>query len=111
MQLGIRAVLGTSFAGIFADNAANNGLLLVSLIEEEIAALTECAGDPERNQLTVELEAETVTAPGIQLSFKIDPLRRDMLMRGLDAIGSTLEHAHEIRTFQDAYFAANPWFA
>lgn len=109
LQLGFRAVLGTTFAGIFADNSANNGLLLVSMAEGEIATLAERAADPERNQLTVDLEAETVTAPGLRLAFNVDPLRRDRLMRGLDAIGSTLQHADAIRAFEDSHFAANPW--
>ena len=111
MQLGIRAVLGTSFAGIFADNAANNGLLLVSLAEAETAALMERAGDPERNQLTVDLETQAVTAGGLRLGFHVDALRREALMRGLDAIGATLQHAAAIRSFQDAYLAASPWLA
>ena len=111
MQLGIRAVLGTSFAGIFADNAANNGLLLVSLTEGEIAGMTERAGDPERNCFTVDLEAEIVTAQELRIPFKIDPLRRDALMRGLDAIGSTLEHADAIRAFEQTHLAASPWLA
>src|SRR5271166_4448814 len=58
MQLGIRAILGTSFAGIFTDNAANNGLLLVTLDEADIARLAERASDPERNQLTVDLPGQ-----------------------------------------------------
>jgi 3-isopropylmalate/(R)-2-methylmalate dehydratase small subunit len=111
LQLGIRAVLGTSFAGIFADNAANNGLLLVSLTAPQVIALTERASDPERNCFTVDLQGEIVTAPGLQLAFSIDPLRREMLTRGLDLIGSTLEHAGAIRAFQDVYLAANPWLA
>ena len=111
MQLGIRAVLGTSFAGIFADNAANNGLLLISLAEADVAALVERAGDPERNQFTVDLGAETVTAAGLRLGFHVDPLRREALMQGLDAIGSTLQHADAIRAFQDVHLAASPWLA
>jgi 3-isopropylmalate/(R)-2-methylmalate dehydratase small subunit len=111
LQLGIRAVLGTSFAGIFADNAANNGLLPVSLSERDVTALTERAADQSRNRFTVNLEAETIAAEGLELSFEIDPLRREMLMRGLDAIGSTLEHADQIRFFQCTYLSANPWLA
>jgi 3-isopropylmalate/(R)-2-methylmalate dehydratase small subunit len=111
MQLGFRAVLGTSFASIFSDNAANNGLLLVDLTDAEIANLADRAADPARNRLTVDLEAETVTADRLQLRFKIDPLRRDRLMQGLDAISFTLQHADAIRAFQDAHLAANPWMA
>jgi 3-isopropylmalate/(R)-2-methylmalate dehydratase small subunit len=111
LQLGIRAVLGTSFAGIFADNAANNGLLLVTLSDDEIAALVDRASDPSRNELTVDLAEQTITGDGLALSFTVDPLRRTALMRGLDAIGSTLEHAAEIHAFQAAHLTANPWLA
>lgn len=111
MQLGIRAVIGTSFAGIFADNAANNGLLLVSLEEDEVAALGERAADPERNVFTVDLDTQTVAAGDLSLPFEISPLRREAMMRGLDAIGTTLEHAETIRSFQDGYLAARPWLA
>ncbi len=111
MQLGIRAVVGTSFAGIFADNAANNGLLLVTLDEGEVAALAERAADPGRNDLTVDLETQMVTAGDLTFGFEISPLRREAMMRGLDAIGTTLERADAIRSFQDSYLAARPWLA
>jgi 3-isopropylmalate/(R)-2-methylmalate dehydratase small subunit len=111
MQLGIRAVLGTTFGGIFADNAANNGLLLVSLGEDEISTLSERADDPSRNQVTVDLSAETVSGIDLSIRFSIDPLSRNSLMRGLDAIGSTLEHAGEIRRFQEIYLDTRPWLA
>jgi 3-isopropylmalate/(R)-2-methylmalate dehydratase small subunit len=111
LQLGIRAVLGTTFAGIFADNAANNGLLLVTLSDDEIGALGDRASDPSRNELTVDLAEQTITGDGLLLSFTVDPLRRTALMRGLDAIGSTLEHAADIRAFQAEHLTANPWLA
>ncbi len=60
LQFGIRAILGTSFAGIFADNAANNGLLLVSLPASAVEALTSLANDPIRNRLTVDLPAQEI---------------------------------------------------
>ena len=111
MQLGIRAVLGTSFAGIFADNAANNGLLLVTLPADQVAVLASRAADPEENGMVVDLEAQAVTAGPLRLLFSVDPLRRDALMRGLDAIGATLDQVEAIREFQRERLAANPWLA
>jgi 3-isopropylmalate/(R)-2-methylmalate dehydratase small subunit len=109
MQLGIRAVLGTTFAGIFADNAANNGLLLVSLSDDQIVALLEHAADPDRNQITVDLSAETVSGVDLSFRFEADQLRRNNLIRGLDAIGSTLEHVDSIHQFQRTYLETRPW--
>jgi 3-isopropylmalate/(R)-2-methylmalate dehydratase small subunit len=109
MQLGIRGVLGTSFAGIFADNAANNGLLLVSLPDGIIAELIERADAPDRNAMTVDLQQLVVEAEGMRVPFTMDETRRDAMMRGLDAIGATLVHANAIQAFQTAHLTTYPW--
>lgn len=111
LQFGIRAVLGTSFAGIFADNAANNGLLLVSLKQEAIAELAARADDPRLNAIEVDLQAEAIVAPGLNIGFHIAPRCRDVLMNGLDAIGTTLLDAEGIAGFQKAHHSINPWLA
>ena len=109
LQFGIRAILGTSFAGIFADNAANNGLLLVSLPAPAVEALTSLAYDPMRNRLTVDLPAQEILGNDLQLRFDMNRVRKEALLRGLDPVAGTLERAAEIRTFERAYHAANPW--
>ena len=112
LQGGIRAVVGTSFAGIFADNAANNGLLLIELAPGPVAELAARAADPARNRMTIDLPAQTIaTADGAVLGFDIPARRKDHLVRGLDAIGATLDHAEAIRAFQARHLAAQPWLA
>lgn len=81
LQLGIRAVVGTSFAGIFADNTANNGLLLVGLPGEDLAALRERAAGPARDAMTLDLPAKEVTAAGLRIGFEILLLWKDRLPR------------------------------
>ena len=81
-QFGIRAILGTSFAGIFADNAANNGLLLVSLPPSAIEALMSLANDPLRNRLTVDLPAQEIAGDSLQLRFDMNKVRKEALLRG-----------------------------
>src|SRR6266567_4150122 len=51
-QLGVRALIGTSFAGIFDDNCNRNGILTVVLAPSEIDALIACANKPDTNMLT-----------------------------------------------------------
>ncbi|AWN42902.1 3-isopropylmalate dehydratase small subunit [Methylobacterium durans] len=110
LQLGIRAIIGTSFAGIFADNAANNGLLLVSLDPEPVSVLTALAADPERNRLTIDLPGQAIlAADATRVDFEIPATRKDALIRGLDAIGTTLDQAAAIRAFEERYHAAHPW--
>ncbi len=111
LQLGIAAVIGQGFAGIFADNAANNGLLLVSLPPGEHAQVIGCASDPARNRITVDLLTQRIVADGVETGFDIEKLRRNRLIRGLDAIGASLEFAEDIRAFEALHHAAHPWLA
>ncbi|HXP95202.1 MAG TPA: 3-isopropylmalate dehydratase small subunit [Telmatospirillum sp.] len=112
-QLGIRALIGTSFAGIFNDNCHRNGILTVTLPPSQIEGLLARVGTPEGNALTIDLPKQTIamTADGVKFSFEIEALRKDALIRGLDAVSATLvESADLIRTFETGHRAANPWF-
>lgn len=112
-QLGLRCVIGSSFGGIFADNCARNGVPAIILPLEEVDRLLALAADPPRCEMTVDLESQTISTPadGRTLAFEFDPLRRHMLLKGLDAVGLTLESAQDIRKFEQAYLHAQPWLA
>lgn len=111
LQIGVRAILGTTFAGIFFDNCANNGLLALSLADEQVACLAALASDPQRNQITVDLERQRLAYDGGALAFGIDPMRRERFLSGLDPVGATLEASDAIRAFEAEHFKASPWLA
>ena len=106
-------VVGTQFGGIFYDNCLRNGVPAISLPPEEVNRLLALASDPATCTFIVDLDAQTITTPGDgkPLPFDFDPLRKTMLLNGLDAVGLTLEHRDEIASFQARYFAARPWAA
>jgi 3-isopropylmalate/(R)-2-methylmalate dehydratase small subunit len=108
-QLGVRALIGSSFAGIFYDNCARNGLLAVTLPAEEVEALLALIADPARNRLTIDLPAQTIATHGGELSFAIDPHLKARLVEGLDGVGATLRDAALIRAFEEKYFTQSPW--
>lgn len=108
LQYGVRAIVGTSFAGIFADNAANNGLLLITLAEDMIEPLIKLVNERPID-LSIDLVEQRINAKELSIGFDIDPTRRRALMQGLDRIGETLCHADRIRSFEDAYLSNNPW--
>ena len=111
-QLGIRALIGTSFAGIFNDNCQRNGLLTVILPPAVIDDLIARVTHREANTLTIDLPRQTIAleADGMTIPFDIEPLRKDALMRGLDAVSATLQqYAGDIRAFEQIHHAANPW--
>ena len=104
---------GASFAGIFNDNCARNGLLTVTLPVETVAQLLETVSAAATNTLTVDLAEQVihVEQTGQVIRFDIDSFRKDALMRGLDGISLTLQHAAEIKAFETRHRAANPWLA
>ena len=105
---GFRAVIAPAFADIFFSNAGKNGIVLVRLSEEQVATLLKRAATSPNYQLTVSLEAQTVTdAEGFHATFEIDPFRKYCLIEGLDDIGLTLRHAAELDAYEKQHDNAN----
>lgn len=104
-ELGIRAILGTSFGGIFSDNCFRNGVPALSLPQEDIDRISHLISDPLRCEIQVDLSTQTVLSysDGISIRVEMDPWQRDMLIQGLDSVGMTLTHAQEIRDFESHY--------
>lgn len=111
-QMGIRALIGSSFAGIFYDNCQRNGVLLISLEPALVQRIGDVVGRPETADITVNLNEQTITLAGQEvIPFQIDTLRKTALLMGLDAIGSTLQRSEQIQAFEREHLAANPWLA
>jgi 3-isopropylmalate/(R)-2-methylmalate dehydratase small subunit len=98
---GFRVVIAPTFADIFFSNAGKNGIVLARLTEDEVAQLLHNAKTISNYQLTVSLEAQTVTDNhGFSASFEVDPFRKFCLLEGLDDIGLTLRHAAALDAFE-----------
>jgi 3-isopropylmalate/(R)-2-methylmalate dehydratase small subunit len=110
LDFGIRCVIAPDFADIFHNNSFKNGVLPVRLPRAVCEKLMEDAKMGANARLTVDLEREVVVRPnGEEIPFKIDPLRRHLLLNGLDDIGQTLQHAKAIDGFEAKQKAAQPW--
>ncbi|MDE1194124.1 MAG: 3-isopropylmalate dehydratase small subunit [Pseudomonas sp.] len=111
-QMGIQALIGSSFAGIFYDNCQRNGVLTIVLEEAQVQALGKLVSQPETAQIEVDLPAQEIRLKdGQVMPFKIDELRKNALLLGLDAIGSTLQKREQILAFQQRHLAENPWLS
>ncbi|MGK6328393.1 3-isopropylmalate dehydratase small subunit [Erwinia sp. DT-104] len=97
---GIQAIIGSDFADIFANNAFNNQLLLVTLSEAEIDALFQRVAAEPGVSFTVDLDRQEVVAGDKRYAFSIDPFRRHCLLNGLDSIGLTLQHEASISEYE-----------
>ncbi|AFT71358.1 3-isopropylmalate dehydratase small subunit 1 [Alloalcanivorax dieselolei B5] len=111
-QLGIRALIGSSFAGIFFDNCKRNGVLLIELTQEQVGGVGKSVSEEDAAVIEIDLPAQKISlADGTTLDFAIDGLRKDALVSGLDAIGGTLKLSDEIEQFERRHFAARPWLS
>jgi 3-isopropylmalate/(R)-2-methylmalate dehydratase small subunit len=111
-QMGIRALIGSSFAGIFYDNCQRNGVLLITLDEAVLQRLGQVVSQPDSAGISVDLEAQQIRLQdGQVIPFEIDTLRKTSLLLGLDAIGSTLQRSEQIKAFERRHLAANPWLS
>ena len=105
-QAGFRAVIAPrvgatpGFADIFHNNSYKNGLLPIEVTPEFVDKLF-AAGT---GQVTIDLEARTVTAHlpegDVTESFPVPDGARTMLLKGLDEIGLSLEHADAISAYE-----------
>jgi 3-isopropylmalate/(R)-2-methylmalate dehydratase small subunit len=94
-EFGFRVIIAPSFADIFANNCFKNGMLPITLPEEQVRELMKCT------HLTVDLETQMITDEnGLSVSFVVGSFQRYCLLEGLDDIGLTLRHEDAIKAFE-----------
>ncbi len=110
IDFGIRCVISTSFADIFYNNCFKNGILPITVSADDRDALMADAADVENPELSIDLETQTIRRPnGVEVSFEIDPFRKQCLLEGLDDIGLTLEKGGSIDSFEATRAEEKPW--
>lgn len=111
LDYGFRAVIAPSFADIFYNNSFKNGFLPIVLSSSEVDALFEFVENNEGAELSIDLDAQTVSsaAAGLEYRFDIDDFRKSCLLNGLDEIGLSLQSADAIRSFEEKQRAQSPW--
>ncbi len=107
---GFRAVIAPSFADIFYNNSAKNGLLLVTLPAAMVDRLFAECHATEGYRLTIDLAAQTVTTPaGECFAFDYSAGLKHRMLHGLDDIGITLQYADAIRAYEARRQVEAPW--
>ena len=107
---GIRAVISSSFADIFRNNALKNGLLPVVVDPATLTLLFQRIQAHPGLQATIDLASQTLTVPAAplgsepgsadQFPFPIDPFSKTCLLAGVDELGYLLAHEADIRTYE-----------
>src|SRR5579862_5294928 len=100
-DFGFRAIIASSFADIFANNCVNNGVLTVTLSEDQCAEIARRAVELSDYALTVSLEdCQVRDEQGFSASFSPDEFSRHCVLNGLDHIGLTLQFESEISAYE-----------
>ena len=110
LDFGIRCVIAASFADIFYGNCFKNGILPITLPQDQVDVLMEDARRGENARITVDLASQTVTSSdGRQFRFEVDAFKKHCLLNGLDDIGLTLEKKASIDAYEIKAATDRPW--
>lgn len=98
---GIRAVISTSFADIFRNNALKNGLLPVIVDKHIHAELFDLVAVDHGAQVNIDLEEQELTLPnGHSANFPIDSFSKYCMLEGVDQLGYLLNHDEQITHYE-----------
>ncbi|HTX92985.1 MAG TPA: 3-isopropylmalate dehydratase small subunit [Anaerolineales bacterium] len=98
---GFRAVISTSFADIFRNNALKNGLLPVIVDAEVQRSLFDLTEEAPAATVSIDLASQSLTLPdGRKVTFPIDPFSKTCLLNGVDELGYILRFENQIAAFE-----------
>ena len=106
VDYGFGAVVSPRFGDIFRSSSTRSGLVPAEVSDEDGRAILEAVSADPSLEIVVDVDRRLVEAPavGISVRFRLDDDARDRLLRGLDDIDVTAEHASDI----DAYEVQRP---
>jgi len=98
---GFRCVISSFFADIFKNNCLNIGVLPVQVSEAFLAEIFKAIEANPDVQITVDLEAQTVSLEGSETkeSFDINSYKKENMKNGFDDIDYLLNLGDDIATF------------
>ena len=108
---GFRCVIAPSFGDIFSQNAVKNGLLTAVAAEANIEKLATVVRKTPAQQVTVDLERQTVSSAEISFAFTVDPISRNQLLNGWDDVDLTESYRTQIAAFKAKDRTIRPWAA
>ena len=107
---GFRAIIGSSFADIFYNNCLKNGILPIVLDDDILDLLFRLVESTIFYELQIDLAEQIVITPlDESFRFEIEAFSKESLLKGLDEIGLTLQHADDIRAYEKQRKQETPW--
>ena len=107
MDFGITCVISSSYADIFYNNCFKNGILPITISEEEIKDLSEYS--IRKEEITIILNDQKILFGNKEIKFEIDQFKKKCLIEGLDDIALSLEQKSKIEAFETKLKSNKPW--
>ena len=107
LDFGITCVISQSYADIFYNNCFKNGILPITISEEEIKELSEYS--TRKEEISIMLEDQKILFGNKEIKFEIDQFKKKCLIEGLDDIALSLEQKTKIETFEINLKSNKPW--
>lgn len=108
---GFRVIIAPSYADIFYNNCFKNGILPAILKEEEVDELFQRTEKEEGYSLHVDLPEQIISDKhGLRYKFEIAPARKEVLLLGLDDIGTSLLHVDKIEMYEKRHKEQAPLY-
>ena len=107
MDFGITCVISSSYADIFYNNCFKNGILPITISEDQIKEISEYS--KRKEEISVNLPEQTISFGNKEIKFEIDQFKKKCLIEGLDDIALSLEKSEKIVSYENKIKEAKPW--
>ena len=107
LDFGITCVISSSYADIFYNNCFKNGILPITISEEEIKELSNYS--VRKEEISIVLEDQMILFGNKEIKFEIDQFKKKCLIEGLDDIALSLEQKTKIEIFEKDLKSSKPW--
>ena len=107
LDFGITCVISSSYADIFYNNCFKNGILPITISDEEIKEISEYANRKE--EIAINLPDQKIIFGNKEIKFEIDEFKKKCLLEGLDDIALSLEKSDKIAAYENKLKLIKPW--
>ena len=107
LDFGITCVISSSYADIFYNNCFKNGILPITISNDQVKELSEYSKRKEK--ILIDLKDQKIIFGNKEIKFEIDQFKKKCLIEGLDDIALSLEKSEKITSYENKLKSTKPW--
>jgi len=107
LDFGITCVISSSYADIFYNNCFKNGILPITITDEEIKEISDYS--KRKEEISINLLDQKIVFGNKEIQFEIDGFKKKCLIEGLDDIALSLEKSVKITDYENKLKLSKPW--